>query len=291
MRHGARWEAVGRRCWTLLITAVLVSGCSVVDAGQLRGGGSLDPRPDAPPSDVVAGESAAPDIDQTASPSPAAVASTPAPPLAAFALDLYQVGDFVPQYTFEWCVAASIQMAYNLVEPQTRTAHSDQQELWERARAHSTNSFGGANPLGWAAVLNEVGVGPYELVSIPDYAEALRVAAAAIRETQRPVGLVMWRGRHAWVMSGFESVGDPAVDAAFRVTGVRVLDPLYPHGSGTWGPSPEPNSLLTSAELATQFVIRDSRRWSSGLPAGYLLVLPRQADAPVAHERWLELAP
>jgi hypothetical protein len=239
----------------------------------------------------VAVESAAPDIDQPASPSPAAVASTPAPPLAAFALDLYQVGDFVPQYTFEWCVAASIQMAYNLVEPQTRTARSDQQELWERARAYSSNSFGGANPLGWAAVLNEVGVGPYELVSIPDYAEALRVAAAAIRETQRPVGLVMWRGRHAWVMSGFESAGDPAVDAEFRVTGVRVLDPLYPHGSGTWGPSPEPNSLLSSAELATQFVIRDSRRWSSGLPAGYLLVLPREADAPVAHRRWLELAP
>jgi hypothetical protein len=275
----------------LLLAAVLVSGCSVVDAGQLRGGGSPEPTPIASPSGAVPVESPTPNIGQTESRSPATVAPTPAPVLEAFALNLYQVGDFVPQYTFEWCVAASIQMAYNLVEPQTRTARSDQQELWERARAHSTNSFGGANPWGWAAVLNEVGVGPYELVSIPDYAEALRVAAAAIRETERPVGLVMWRGRHAWVMSGFESVGDPAVDAAFRVTGVRVLDPLYPRGSGTWGPSPEPNSLLTSAELATQFVVRDSRRWSSRLPAGYLLVLPLQNDAPLAHERWLELAP
>ncbi|HTE65735.1 MAG TPA: hypothetical protein VK736_05710 [Candidatus Binatia bacterium] len=275
----------------MLITAVLVSGCSVVDAGQLRGGGSPDPSAIASPSGVGIRESTAPDIDPPGSPSPTAVPSTPAPALAAFALNLYEVGDFVPQYTFEWCVAASIQMAYNLVEPETRSARSDQQELWERARTHSSNSFGGANPWGWAAVLDEVGIGPYDLVSISDYAEALRVAAAAIRETQRPVGLVMWRGRHAWVMSGFESVGDPAVDAAFRVTGVRVLDPLYPHGSGIWGPSPEPNSLLSSAELATQFVIRDSRRWSSGLPAGYLLVLPRQAQAPAAHGRWLELAP
>jgi hypothetical protein len=275
----------------LLITAVLVSGCSVVDAGQLRGGGSPYPTPIASQPGVVAAETTPPDIEPPGSSSPAAAAPTPAPALEAFALDLYQAGDFVPQYTFEWCVAASIQMAYNLVEPRTRAARSDQQELWERARAHSSNSFGGANPLGWAAVLNEVGIGPYELVSIPDYAEALRVAAAAIRETQRPVGLVMWRGRHAWVMSGFESVGDPSVDAAFWVTGVRVLDPLYPHGSGSWGPSPEPNSLLSSAELATQFVVRDSRRWSSGLPAGYLLVLPRQAVVPLAHERWLELAP
>jgi hypothetical protein len=280
----------------MLVTAALVGGCGVVDAGKLRSGGSPEPTPIMSPPGVVAWESDAPVIHQPRSPSPtpvasASVASTPAPALEAFALDLYEAGDFVPQYTFEWCVAASIQMAYNLVEPQTRTSRSDQQELWERARALSRNSFGGANPRGWAAVLNEVGIGPYELVSIPDYAEALRVAAAAIRETGRPAGLVMWRGRHAWVMSGFESVGDPALDAAFRVTGVRVLDPLYPHGSGTWGLSPEPNSLLTPAELATQFVIRDSRRWSTGLPAGYLLVLPRNAQAPAAPGRWLKLAP
>jgi hypothetical protein len=272
------------------MAAVLASGCSVVDAGQLRDG-SPEPTMIASPSGEVAVESRKPDIGEPEARSPASVAPTPAPALEAFALNLYQVGDFVPQYTFDWCVAASIQMAYNLVEPQTRSARSDQQELWERARAHSTNSFGGANPWGWATVLNEVGIGPYQLVSIPLYAEALRVAAAAIRETGRPVGLVMWRGRHAWVMSGFESVGDPAVDEAFRVTGVRVLDPLYPYLSGTWGPSPEPNSLLTPAELATQFVVRESRRWSSRLPAGYLLVLPLQDDAPIAHKRWLELAP
>ena len=58
------------------------------------------------------------------------------------------------------------------------------------------------------------------------------------------------------------------------MTGIHVLDPLYPHGSGTWGPSPEPNSLLSPEELAKQFVIREPRRWSMGLGAGYILVLP-----------------
>lgn len=117
-------------------------------------------------------------------------------------------------------------------------------------------------------------MGPYTVVSIADYGTALRTAARAIAATGRPVGLVMWRGRHAWVMSGFESIGDPARFPEFSVTGVRVQDPLYPHGSGQWGPSPEPNSLLTPEQLATQFVVREPRRWSSELPTGYLMVLP-----------------
>lgn len=198
----------------------------------------------------------------------------PPAPVQAFAMNLFQEGDFVPQYTFEWCVAASIQMAHNLVLPEIRADPTDQGQLWEMARERSSNSFNGANPRGWTAVLNETGLGPYELVSVPDYAAALRTAAGAIRATGRPVGLVMWSGRHAWVMSGFESVGDPSVTSDFVVTGIRVLDPLYPHGSAAWGPSPAPNSLVTPDELAAQFVIREPRRWSSDLAAGYLLVLP-----------------
>lgn len=204
----------------------------------------------------------------------------PTPVPRPFALDLYQAGDFVPQYTFDWCVAASIQIAHNLVATGSVANWADQShqgELWEMARARSTNAYNGANPFGWAETLTEVGLGPYAVVSIPDYADALRTAARALSETGRPVGLVMWRGRHAWVMSGFESLGDPAAFPDFTVTGVRVLDPLYPHGSGTWGPSPEPNALLTPDQLATQFVVREPRRWSSGLPTGYLLVLPLAA--------------
>jgi hypothetical protein len=193
-------------------------------------------------------------------------------------MNLYREGDFVPQHTFEWCVGASIQMASNMVVADTRGSYEDQQALWELARSHSSNSFGGANPRGWTAALNEIGIGAYELVVVPDYAQALATAAAAIRETQRPVGLVMWSGRHAWVMSGFESVGDPAVHDDFRVTGVRVLDPLYPHGSGLWGASPEPNSLLSPKELATQFVVREPRRWSIEFGTGYFLIVP-VADA------------
>lgn len=271
------------RALRLVIVATLLAACQVGNAAERSP--ATDSSTSAPV--VVAVATTVPTPAPTVRPSPTvrptATASpipTPTPPpAAAFAFNLYQEGDFVPQYTFEWCVGASIQMAYNMVAADTRISREDQEALWEDARSRSVNSFNGANPRGWASVLNEIGVGPYELVSIPDYDDALRTAAAAIRDTGRPVGLVMWRGRHAWVMSGFESMGDPASHSDFRVTGVRVLDPLFPYGSGTWGPSPAPNSLLSPEELAKQFVIREPRRWSTDLGAGYLLVLPTAGDS------------
>jgi hypothetical protein len=75
-------------------------------------------------------------------------------------------------------------------------------------------------------------------------------------------------------MSGFESIGDPAIHEDFIVTGVRVLDPLYPYGDTRWGPSPAPNTLLTPDELALQFKARDDRATGPDSPAGYVLVLP-----------------
>ncbi len=191
-----------------------------------------------------------------------------------FGTDTDDTGNLLAQHTFEWCVGASVQMAWNLVRDDRRGSFRDQRRLWEMARDRSTNAFGGANPFGWASVLTEIGLGEYEVVSIPNYERALRRAASALRETNRPVGLVMWRGRHAWVMSGFESRGDPARTRDFTLTGIRVLDPLFPHGSSLWGPSPPPNALVTPKELATDFVIRDRRNWSMNVRPGYLLVLP-----------------
>ena len=233
-------------------------------AGVLRGGAT------AADFDRLAARGATSTAPPVPSIEPVPVAAEPQP----FAVNLYGPGDWVQQYTFEWCVAASVQMAWNMVHPDVRAARDDQAALWEMARDRSNNPYRGADPGGWAALLNDIGLGPYELVSVPEYGEALRVASQAMRDTNRPVGLVMWRGRHAWVMSGFESIGDPSVHEDFTVTGIRVVDPLYPYGSGTWGPSPEPNQLLSPDQLATQFVFREQRRWSSHIPAGFLLVLP-----------------
>lgn len=276
--------------WLIAVMAFLAGCTSGMGSGQgVPGSAATSPGVAATVATAAAGSaSSAPDAADVAlappqAPIPAAApASTPAPaPVPEpFALNLYREGDFVPQYTFDWCVAASIQMAHNLIDDTgggTWADRAQQNELWEMARARSSDSFNGANPFGWAQVLTEAGMGPYAVVSIPGYEEAVRTAARAITETGRPVGLVMWSGRHAWVMSGFESVGDPRQFPDFSVTGIRVLDPLYPYGSGQWGPSPAPNALLTPEQLARQFVVREPRRWSSGLAAGYLLVLPRTA--------------
>ena len=63
------------------------------------------------------------------------------------------------------------------------------------------------------------------------------MAARAMRSTGRPVGLLVWRGRHAWVMSGFQATKDPMLPGA-KVTRAIVEDPLYPYGGSTLGPQP-----------------------------------------------------
>jgi hypothetical protein len=279
-----------------LLAAALVAGCAGPGEPAAL---AADPTPAAvpatPPSEDEQGpgtaESAAPAATERVTPSnPTPVPPTPSPeptpeaeptPEPAkpeiedgpFAMNLFRKGDFVAQYTFEWCVGASLQMMRNLTDAKVTRSRSTQQKYWEMARDLSSSPFGGANPRGWTAVLNELGYGPYKLVSVPKYKQALRVAASAMRETGRPVGLVMWKGRHAWVMSGFTSDADPRGDD-FDVTGVRVLDPLYPHGSSLWGASPKPNSLLTPQKLGKQFVFREPRRVNLGVPPGYLLILP-----------------
>ena len=271
----------------LLLAALVVVGCR-------PDGGGASPTSAATTAVIRTAEPAPSDDGATAGepgpsmatqPSPSATPTPTARPGDAeadrkpFAMNLYRKGDFVAQYTFEWCVGASLQMALNMATDDTRTSRADQQRLWEMARDTSFSPFGGANPRGWTATLNELGIGPYELISIPTFDEALKVAAEAIRATKRPVGLVMWRGRHAWVMSGFESTADPRAFDDFDVTGIRVLDPLYPHGSSVWGRSPRPNSLVSPETLGRQFVLRDSTRVNLGVPPGYLLVLPVVPEA------------
>jgi hypothetical protein len=274
-----------RRFWLpLALVVALAAACSPGAAAPSDAPAATVEAPPSvasTPSDdgITAGE---PHPSPTATPTPTAVPTpTPAPSPTAvppepepFAMNLYKKGDYVAQYTFEWCVGASLQMALNMSTEDSRTSRADQQRLWEMARDRSSSPFGGANPRGWTAALNDLGIGPYKLVSLPSFNEAVELAAKSIRATGRSVGVVMWRGRHAWVMSGLESTADPRTFDAFDVTGIRVHDPLYPHGSSVWGKSPKPNSLVTPATLAKQFVLRDSTRVNLGVPPGFLLVLP-----------------
>ena len=211
---------------------------------------------------------------------------------AAFHLDLASKGDYVKQTNFVQCVGASMQMMLNMINPTDDRSSKTQLRLQNLARELSgRRSDGsqrkGASVRGWSAGLNELGAGPYRLVGTTTIDEALRLAAAAIRQTNRPVGLLVWRGRHAWVMSGFQATADPRATGNYKVTAAIVMDPLYPHGSSVWGPSPEPREALSVKALGRQFVPRrgnanfagnsvdpTAQATMSALSGKYVLVLP-----------------
>jgi hypothetical protein len=202
----------------------------------------------------------------------------------AYKLDLGTRSDFVAQTNFVQCVGASMQMMLNMIQATDDRSAATQLELQILARQLSGrrpdgDERQGASVRGWARGLNVLGAGPYRLAGATTIEEALLIAAKAMRRTGKPVGLLMWRGRHAWVMSGFRATGDPLVTGT-RVTAVYVEDPLYPYGSNVWGRSPKPGAALTVAELGKQYVPRrHSNRFGSALSGKYVLVLPFEIDA------------
>ncbi len=205
-------------------------------------------------------------------------------------VDVAARADFVAQTNNVQCVGASMQMMLNMIEPgRDRTART-QRTLQNRARTWSGrrpdgNERRGASVRGWAAGLNVLGAGPYKLVGEKTIQAAMRRAATAIAETGKPVGLLVWRGRHAWVMTGFKATADPLETNDFDVTAAIVMDPLYPHGSSVWGASPRPGQALSIKALGRQFVPRRMGNFSgqvgavqSQLGGTYVLVLPYELD-------------
>lgn len=222
---------------------------------------------------------------------PSGVSPVEAASPRAYRLDLARGGDFVAQRNFIQCVGASMQMMLNITGARDDRSARTQLRLQDLARdlsgpARAGFARKGASVRGWAAGLNQLGAGPYQLVGTDTLDEALRMAASAIRFTGKPVGLLVWAGRHAWVMSGFDATADPALTAGFRVTAAIVLDPLYPFGSARWGASPKPRQALSPATLGRQFVPRRKGTWAGAVPgtagtatmnalAGkYVLVMP-----------------
>jgi hypothetical protein len=186
-----------------------------------------------------------------------------------------------------------MQMMLNMIRAEDDRTAATQLELQNLARATSGHrpdgrERQGASIRGWTAGLNQLGAGPYRTTGATDIQSILKITAEAMRDTNRPVGLLVWRGRHAWVMAGFTATADPRYTDDFEVTNVIVMDPLYPYGSKTWGPSPKPRESLTVEELGRQFVPRGQRSstpngttssggvtgWSQGLAGKYVVALP-----------------
>lgn len=183
-------------------------------------------------------------------------------------VNLYRGSAFVTQKTGAWCVAASTQFMVNLATGSSDRTRSTQQAIMSYAKSHDTLAVSdGSDPEGWAAALRRYGAGRnYEWRTFTSYGASIEYAVGRIRLTGKPVGLLVWSGRHAWVMHGFRATADPASGGAFGVTSVYVSGPL----SGT-----DPvNVRMTPSALARWYTRYAERDGYMGWVGKYVIVSP-----------------
>ena len=215
--------------------------------------------------------SASPEISPEPSPS-----SSPKPaPKPVLAMNLYRNGDFVSELTPVQCVSAAMQIMLNVVGPKNDRTTRTQTALAKLAKSLSDAPYGGTEPLGWARGLQQRGAGHYQVVVESTLIKAVRRGVAAIRATGRPVGLLVWRGAHSWVLHGFETTADPSGPDSWSVSRIYVSDPWYPRLSRIWGRSRGPNARITPKQLTEDYLPwkRPTGRYP-GMDGKYVLVIP-----------------
>jgi hypothetical protein len=178
---------------------------------------------------------------------------------SSYHIDLYRSGVFVTQYRWTWCVGASSQMMLNIIQGKSNQSQSRQKKLVKYAMRHdgfANSEKGGSDATGFANTLRHFGGGSYSVVKSTSYAQAVKRAAKRIRATNKPVGLLVMGGRHAWVLSGFDATADPASTSSFSVTHVYVVGPLYPKQQKGYFDRP-PDTRLTYTQFKTPFHVFD----------------------------------
>lgn len=222
-------------------------------------------------SAIIAFSGSAFAADPSPSPSPAPVV---APPRLLYLSDLATTGSYVGQYNYLQCVGAAVQMMRNMILDQANHSASLQHWLWSKARGWSRyTGDGGADPYGWTAVLSNTGAGPYQIYAGQSVADTLHAAARAMAVSGRPVGVTVWRGTHAWVISGITATNDPAKTDDFTVLTVSVTDPLWTllrHRRGVLAPS----TWLTVAQFGVAFLPYHDPRRDPKIEGHYVAILP-----------------
>ena len=190
-----------------------------------------------------------------------ALAAAPAGPAGAAnwtgKFSVWRNGAFATQYLDYSCVGATVQMTLNLVKGAHNHSKSHQLSYLAYAAANSKYPVtdGGADPQGWAVALNHFGAGnDWGWTTSSTRQAALNEAAKQIRETGKPVGLLVYYGRHAWLMTGFEATADPATTNDYNVTAAEVVGPLWPDGTLNGKPfDPGPGTWLSTPDLVRKF--------------------------------------
>ena len=238
-------------------------------------------QPSAPP--VITDAPATPtEFVYQPSASPAVVASvapTPTGSPGPFTMDLYKPGDFVGELKDTWCVPAAMQTSMNIMNVYPDTTADTQGKLYDLAYSIAGGTYGGADPIGWAGALTQLGYGKYSVGSKAKIGDAITTVVKQIRKTQRPAGLLVWYGWHSWVVSGFTATADPATATSFTVLSLRIEDVWYPRHSNLWNKDRAGYSRPPDSDVAVGLLPQDYRVWHQGkIIAGreglYVFVIP-----------------
>ena len=147
-----------------------------------------------------------------------------------FGLDVYFGSGYERQVDNRTCTAASTAMMLNFIAG--RDLGLSQMGILNYAQprdALNDKKQRGSDPLGWSRALTYFSTRTgtsftYNWEAHASEAAALKRAARQIAVTRKPVGLAIMNGRHAVVMTGFESNRDPLL-GDFTLTHVWISDP------------------------------------------------------------------
>jgi hypothetical protein len=147
-----------------------------------------------------------------------------------FSMDLYFWTGYERQIDGRTCTSASTAMMLNFIA--RRDLRLGQMTLLRYAQARdalNNRTQRGSDPLGWSRVASAYSyrtgkATTYRWETYSAKYSALKRAARLIAVTRKPVGLVIWGGRHAVVMTGFRATADPR-KGDFRLTAVWISDP------------------------------------------------------------------
>jgi hypothetical protein len=160
----------------------------------------------------------------------AGIAPTSTRAATPFAMDVYFSGGYERQIDNRTCTAASTAMMLNFIARKDLRLSQMSILRFAQARDALNNRVQrGSDPLGWGKALTALDgrTGKSFTYSWEAYASesaALKRAAKQIAVTGKPVGLVIWNGGHAVVMTGFEATSDPRT-GDFTLNYVWISDP------------------------------------------------------------------
>jgi hypothetical protein len=219
----------------------------------------------------LAGLSTAAAADTSRTPS---VGATPATGPWTGSVTIWRSTAFASQATTTWCTAAATQIMLNLVLDRSRHDSTEQRAILTYEQAHDSLAISyGSDPQGWAAALRSFGTtrtATYHWERNSSFSASVKSAAYRLRMTGKPIGLLVYGGKHANVMVGFRASADPARGGSYSVTSVQIVGPWYPR-SGVDSP---PGTWLSSSTLASRFYRYSQRDGLSGWIGYWVTITP-----------------